>query len=327
MENERSAQRLIRNARVRWAWACGVALLIAAGCDSSLQTKSEKKSTLLARVNGEPITEADVRAHFMSRGYEEDPRKSGKTVPRVLLEQLVERRLLLQRFRERGEYVSEGKVRRFVEFIRRQYVAEDAKAVMKEQGVDEEQWLQHMRETLEIEQLLEMEVYSKLKVSDSEIEDYYNRNKEKFRVGRRWRVRQIVVGSAKMAQKLRKLVLEGKSFASLAQQHSIGPERGEGGDVGYFQKGELPENIENVVESLKLGEVSRVVRSPAGFHLLEVSERRLPYQRTLESVKDDIKKRLLADKGRARLEDWLGELKRNAKIKYYWGNFENAASG
>lgn len=327
MENERSARRLIRGGRTRWAWACWVALLVATGCDSSLQTKSEKEGVLLAQVNGEPITRKDVRAHYMARGHHEMEGKAEISISRVLLDQLVERRLLLQRFRETGEYVSEGKVKRFVEFIRRQYGRVDLNTIMKEQGVDEESWVKAMRETLEIEHLLEKEVYSKLKVSDSEIEDYYNLNKEKFRVGKRLRVRQIVVSSAKLASRLRKLLLEGKSFASLAQEHSIGPESSVGGDLGYFQQGELPENIENVVESLKLSEVSRIVRSPAGFHLLEVSERRLPFQKTLASVKENIKKRLLADKGRTRLESWLGELKRNAKIKYYPENLENVVSG
>ena len=327
MGNVRRARRLMRGGLTRWTWICWVALLVAAGCDSSLQAKREKKDVLLAQVNGEPITREDVRAHFMASEYQEAPRKAEQSIPRVLLEQLVERRLLLQRFRETGEYVSERRVRRFVEFIRRQYGDQDLKAIMKEQGIDEESWLKTMRETLEIEHLLEREVYSKLKVSDSEIEDYYNRNKGKFRVGRRWRVRQIVVSSTKMALQLRKFILEGKSFAALAQEHSIGPERDVGGDLGYFQQGELPENIENVVESLKLGEVSRVVKSPVGFHLLEVSERRLPFQKTLASVRDDIKKRLLADKGRTRLEGWLGELKRNAKITYYPENLENVVSG
>ena len=327
MENERSARRLTRGGRTRWAWACWVALLIAAGCDSSLQTKSEKKGVLLAQVNGEPITRQDVRAHYMARGQQEMEGKAEISISRVLLDQLVERRLLLQRFRETGEYVSEGKVKRFVEFIRRQYGQVDLNTIMEEQGIDEESWVKTMRETLEIEHLLQKEVYSKLEVSDSEVEDYYNLNKEKFRVGRRLRVRQIVVSSAKLASRLRKLLLEGKSFASLAQKHSIGPESSVGGDLGYFQQGELPENIENVVESLKLNEASRVVRSPAGFHLLEVSERRLPFQKTLASVKENIKKRLLADKGRARLESWLGELKRNAKIKYYPENLENVVSG
>ena len=327
MGNVRRARRLMRGGLTRWAWICWVALLVAAGCDSAFQTKRDKKDALLAQVNGEPITREDVRAHFTVRRYQVAPGKSEKSIPRVLLDQLVERRLLLQRFRETGEYVSEGKVRRFVEFIRRQYGDQDLKAIMKEQGVDEELWLKTMRETLEIEHLLEREVYSKLKVSDSEIEDYYNRNKGKFRVGRRWRVRQIVVSSTKMALRLRNLILEGKSFAALAQEHSIGPSRAVGGDLGYFQQGELPENIESVVESLGLGEVSRVVKSPAGFHLLEVSERRLPFQKTLASVRDDIRKRLLADKGRARLEGWLGELKRNAKITYYLENLENVVSG
>ncbi len=327
MRTDRIETRLISGGRIRKVFICWMVLLVAAGCDSSLQTKSENREVLLVQVNGEAITDQDVRAHFMADRNPAAMEKVEKPFPRVLLDQLVERRLLLQRFRDSGEYVSEGRVRRFVEFVRRQYDGLDMKSIMKEQGLDEESWLKTMRETLEIEHLLEKEIYSKLEVSDAEIEDYFNRNREKFRVGKRWRVRQIVVDSAKMATRLRKLILDGKSFAALAQEHSTGPERDVGGDLGYFQRGELPENIESVVESLKLGEVSRLVRSPAGFHLLEVSERRLPFQKTLASVKDDIKKRLLAEKGRARLAGWLGELKRNAKIKYYRKNLENIVSG
>ena len=209
MEDERGARRLRRGGLTWWVWVCLAAPLIAAGCDSSLQTRSETKDTLLAQVNGEPITSRDVRAHFMAGGAYEIAGKAGKPIPKVLLEQLVERRLLLQRFRETGEYVSEGKVRRFVEFIRRQYGDQDLSAIMKDQGIDEESWLKTMRETLEIEHLLDREVYSKLEVSDSEIEAYYKRNKKKFRVGRRLRVRQIVVSSVKMANRLRKQILGG----------------------------------------------------------------------------------------------------------------------
>ncbi len=280
---------------------------------------------MVAKVNGDPITVEDVRAHFLSRP--EASTRAETPLPRVLVEQLVERRLLLQRFRETGEYVSEGRVRRFVEFIRRQYGGEDMDAVMREEGIDEAAWRKTMRETLEIEMLLEKEVYRGIRVLDEEVEEYYARNREKFRVGRRWRVRQIVVASDKMAAELRKRILDGESFASLAREHSIGPEREDGGDMGYFERGELPRNIEEVVESLASGEVSRVVRSPTGHHLLEVSERRLPMQQTLASVREKIRSRLLADKGRARLESWLEELRRKANIQYYWENLANVASG
>ena len=328
MENRMGAQRPKRGGRIRWAWVCWGVLLFAAGCDFLPQTRSERKDSLLAQVDGEPITRQDIRMHFMVHSDREMAAgKAEKPVSKVLLERLVERRLLLQRFREIGEYVSEGKVRRFVEFVRGQYAGQDLKTVIEAQGLNEELWRKTMRETLEIEHLLEREVYSKLKVSDSEVEDYYNSNREKFQVGRRWRIRQIVVSSAKMASRLRRLILKGKSFAALAQEHSIGPARSDGGDLGYFQQGELPANIESVVKSLKRGEVSRVVRSPAGFHLLEVSERRLPIQKSLASVRGNIRKRLLAEKGRVRRKGWLGELKRNAKIKYYMENLENVASG
>jgi len=308
------------------AWAARLCLavpLALAGCDSPLRTGSGGE--LVAEVNGEPITREDVRAHLMARGGRAGA--AGGSASRVPVEQLVEKRLLLQRFRETGEYVSEGRVERFVEFVRRQYGGRNLDAVMKEEGIDRERWLRAMRETLEIEQLLEREVYSGLSVSEAEIAAYYERNREEFRVGRRWRMRQIIVGSRKVASELRKRILDGESFASLARRHSRGPGRDAGGDLGYFERGELPENIEGVVKSLKQGGTSRVFKSPLGFHLLEVSERRLPSLRTLASAREDIRKRLLAEKGRERLKDWIGKLRRSANIQYHWENLENGASG
>ena len=328
MADEGIARRLIRRRGMRLARVCLPSLLVLAGCDAALQAGGGKKEAPVAEVNGEPITREDARALFPARGKREGSGEAGNFPPRALVEQLVERRLLLQRFRETGEYVSEGKVRRFVDFIRHQYGgARKLGEAMKAEGIDRERWLKTMRETLEIELLLEKEVYSGLKVPESEIAAYYDRNKEKFRVGRRWRIRQIVVGSRKKASALRKRILDGESFASLAQKHSLGPERDAGGDLGYFEKGELPEDIENVVQSLKPGERSRVFRSPLGFHLLEVSERRLPSLRTLASARESIRKRLLLEKGRARLEGWLGELKRSANVQYHWENLENGLSG
>lgn len=316
MKSGRAARRLIRRGGGWAARLCLAAPLALAGCDSALQGGD----ALVAEVNGEPITRADVRAHLMAGG------RRGGAASRAPVEQLVEKRLLLQRFRETGEYVSEGRVERFVEFVRRQYGGQDLDAVMKEEGIDREQWLKAMRETLEIELLLEREVYSGLSVSEAEIAAYYERNREKFRVGRRWRIRQIIVGSRKVASELRKRILDGESFASLARRHSRGPERDAGGDLGYFERGELPENIESVVKSLKRGGTSRVFKSPLGFHLLEVSERRTPSLRTLASAREDIRKRLLAEKGRERLEGWIGELRRSANIQYHWENLENGAS-
>ncbi|MBI3128254.1 MAG: peptidyl-prolyl cis-trans isomerase [Candidatus Tectomicrobia bacterium] len=299
-----------------------------AGCGEDSSPGAALFGELLAEVNGEPITVGDLRAALMADGKHmlSSAQRRGEAL-RSLLEQMVERRLMLQRFRESGEHVDEGQVRAYVEAVARQYGPEGFDAVLREDKIDREKWVQTVRETLEIEQLLGREIYSKLSASEEEVRAYYARNRERFRVGRRWRVRQIVAGTEEAAEKLRARLLQGASFEQVARSESQGPERARGGDLGFFESGELPESIEAVIKYLDEGEVSRVVGSPSGYHLFQVTERRSAGIRPLESVREEIMGELLSQKGREQIERWLASLKEKASIRYHWRNLDHVPLG
>lgn len=297
------------------------------GCDEGPSPGGASSTDVLAEVNGESITVGDLQAVLMVDGKRAlSAQRSGEAL-RNLVEQMVERRLMLQRFRESGEHVDERQVRSYVEAIARQYGPTGFDTLLREEKINRDKWVQAVRETLEVEQIIEREVYSKLNVPEEEVRAFYTRNRDRFRVGRRWRVRQVVSKSRDEAERLRAKLLQGASFDLLARQESQGPERGRGGDLGFFESGELPESIEAMVKYLGEGEISRVVASPSGYHLFQVTERRSAGIRPMESVREEIVGELLSQKGREQLDRWLASLKEKAAVRYYWRNLDHVPLG
>ncbi len=190
-----------------------------------------------------------------------------------------------------------------------------------------EQWKKALRETFEIEQVLEREVYSRIKIGDEEIARAYQKSPERYRIGRRWRVRQIVVGSEEEAKRLRGRIVDGVPFSRLARQVSLGPESQKGGDMGLFTEGQFPERVEKVIRNLKEGEISGVVQTSSGFHLFQVTETRSGGIQHFQAVRDEIRSELTAEKSRELLKRWLARLKKKSEIRYYWRNLNERAAG
>ncbi len=301
------------------------AVMFLAGCDSS---PASKKGGVVVTVNGSPITREDVRAVMLTRSGA--GRLSGEEggVVRALVEELVERQLILQHARLDGGFVEEARVKALIQVIVSQYgSAENLDKVLIDEGIDKEKWKKAVRETLEMEQVLEKEMYSKVKVLENEARRYYEQNKEAFRLGKRWRVRQIVVATEEEARSLRARIISGVPFVRVARESSIGLESDRGGDMGLFSLGQLPENVEGVVRNLKEGELSRVIGTSSGFHVFQVTERRSGGVPPFSAVRDEIHTRLQAEKGRESMKEWISDLRSKANIRYYWRNLNDRAAG
>ena len=140
-------------------------------------------------------------------------------------------------------------------------------------------------------------------VSSKEIEDYYQNNKEKFGQPKRVKVRHILIkaeaqdkqdkeGSAKAKQKaesIREEAAKGKGFAQLAKQYSEDPgTKDRGGEIGFLSKGMVVPEFEQAAFSMKVGEISSVIQTPYGFHILKVDEIQEASTQPLEKVRDQI---------------------------------------
>ncbi len=309
-----------------WAAFAAVFVVVLSGCDSKPKSSGKSAGVILAEVNGDPITQKEVRAALMLKGADA-PTKQDESLWRTLVEELVERRLILQRSRAVGEFVDEARVQGLIQFIARQYGSSDElDKILNEEGIERKQWQKAVRETLVIEQVLTREVYSKIQLPEKSIQDFYKKNTNRYRVKKRWRVRQIVVRAEDEARRLRKQILGGVPFSKVVREKSIGPNRDRDGDMGFFTSGELPSAIEKLVSNLKGDSLSRVVQTSSGYHLFQVTERRSGGIQPFREVRETIHSELIADLGRKKFRKWLLGLKKKSVIHYFWRNLQYVAA-
>jgi peptidyl-prolyl cis-trans isomerase D len=139
-----------------------------------------------------------------------------------------------------------------------------------------------------------------IQITPKELEDYYQNNREKFTQPRQVKVRHILIRAEtkdteatakarKKAESIREEAVKGKDFAQLAKQYSEDPgTKDHGGDLGYLTRGQLVPEFEQEAFSLKVGEISKVIQTPYGFHILKVDDIQEAKVEPLEKVKDQI---------------------------------------
>jgi parvulin-like peptidyl-prolyl isomerase len=172
-----------------------------------------------------------------------------------------------------------------------------------------------------IQKYLYFTLYNHISVSDNEIRLYYNKNKSEFVKNDEVLLHQIFVKDKDKSTQIRGTLknFPGR-FAETARNQSEAPEAEKNGIMGYYERGTLPQEMENVVFSLKINEISPVVESPYGFHIFKVTKRKTKRTMYLSAVRDEIKKKILADKMRTAFNGFLDNLRANTRIKIEYQN-------
>ncbi len=123
-----------------------------------------------------------------------------------------------------------------------------------------------------------------------------------------------MVATEEDARKVVELLLAGTDFATLAREKSTAPEAEHGGDLGYFAMGEMPAEF-NVVFGLPKGGISGIVKSPYGFHVFKLEEKRRAGRIGLDEVSQSIAEKLRREKEDMRYKQWLKELRSRTKFE------------
>lgn len=242
---------------------------------------------------------------------------------RDLLTQLIEKRLVLQEAKRKGVRLSDSELEMALRDIeeRNQFPSRDAlKNAIAQENLSWEQYVKDLENQLMLLKLMNREVDTHIVLTADEIQAYYDAHPEKFKLPGRIRLKQVLLripeGASREAverlqQKAEKVASEAKSgedFERLVLEYSEGPERRQGGDLGYFQKGELTPDIDRVVFGLKEGTISPLIKSRLGFHLFQVQEAKEPERQPFEKVKKEIEEQLLGEKREGLRKRWLDEL-------------------
>jgi peptidyl-prolyl cis-trans isomerase SurA len=288
-----------------------------------------------ATVNGEVVTLQELeqrsgdewrRANTSPPGPERD--RAVALALRRAFDQVVAEKLFHSQAVALQLEVTDEQVNAAIEDIKKRNNADDKMLdqMLSEQNMTRATFREQIRGQLESYNVLSAKVRSKVKLTDDDVKNYYQKHPGEFAGEQELHVRHILlplaedaapmeVGRALMlGEKVRERLAGGEPFAEVAKAVSQAPNAAEGGDLGWLRRGTMQRSLEDVVFALKDGEVSKLVRAGPGLHLLKVEERRTGGGRSFEQAKDEIRDRLSMEQTQAYREQYLGELRRDAVI-------------
>ncbi|GAB6267439.1 MAG: peptidylprolyl isomerase [Smithella sp.] len=175
--------------------------------------------------------------------------------------------------------------------------------------------------------LLRREIKSKVIVTDEEIGEYYNKNRQDYEGKETVRIKQLLLlippnaDSAAIAKvrtgamQLHKSVMAGESFDLLIVKYSQGPAAAQGGDVGFVGRGTIIPEVEKVAFSLPVGQISEVIESGVGFHIIQVVDKKGAGLKPITAVREEIKTKIEDEKLDKKFEEWIASIRAKAHIE------------
>ncbi|MEW6615692.1 MAG: peptidylprolyl isomerase [Thermodesulfobacteriota bacterium] len=302
----------------------------------SLKTIAETIDKVVAIVNGEVITltELNEAVNFILKdtegiinfdGAEKDPAE----IKRKVLDRLIDNKLIEQEVKRVRIVVSEREVDNALENMQKENSISKEELVKKleSRGLSLEKYKEQIRQGMEKMMLVNREIKSRIVVNEDELKNYYTDNMDSFRMVTEVRVQHILLpippnaDEAKIKdvyEKARDLLVKlgnKEDFGKLAKMYSQDTSSDSGGDMGWFKKGEVTPFLEKVVFSLKVGEVSDIITSSLGLHIVKLMDRKEGGVRPFEEVKDEIKDTIYAKRVEKEFKEWFERLRKKSFIK------------
>lgn len=273
---------------------------------------------VLAMVNGKSIKEDDLRYRLMLYQYPLDLSKDKaifKSLKKEVLDEMIRRRAIIDWGAKNGITLNPQEQSQAITKAKRGYTEKEFDFMLEQKGASLATWSGMISETAAVEKILKESVYKKIQVKENEINSYYNKNIDSFKVGERAHVRQIVTDSKEKADLIRAKLLQGENFAQMAIQYSISPDRAQGGDLGYVAKGTFPKEFDETCFKLKRGEVSPVIKTAYGFHIFKLIDLKPKGVLELNEVLNRIQAELLKQKIVQTTEPWIEKVLKESVIQ------------
>ena len=204
---------------------------------------------------------------------------------------------------------------------------EDFAKAMKDMDMEEKDLRDYTRRDLIITNFIEKSIVTAVKVSEEDARKFYDQNPDKFTRSETVKASHILLGvdekataeekkaAKEKAEKLRKELAGGADFAALAKGNSTCPSSQQGGDLGYFGKGQMVPAFEKAAFALKPGEISDVVETQFGYHIIKLTEKKAPEKVDFNEVRPRIEEYLKNQKIVAAVSAYLEEARKSAKIE------------
>jgi foldase protein PrsA len=255
----------------------------------------------VATVNGEPISQAAFQT-----------RLEASPVARQVLQQMVQDTLIEQYAKNNNISVSDADVAAREEQLKANFPAGSWDEMLKARGLTEDDVRSALREQLILDKALAKDVT----ITPAQIQSYFNKNHAAFDTPEQVTARHILVPNLATANKVEAALKSGGNFATLAKQYSIDPgSKDKGGDLGTFRRGQMVPAFDKVAFSAPVGAISAPVKSPFGYHIIQVTARTPGQKATLASATDRITDMLRQQQESPLIQPFLQNLQQKANIQ------------
>jgi peptidyl-prolyl cis-trans isomerase C len=305
---------------------------------------------VLATANGTEITraqvdelvqprleriEAQAKARKLSQEYIDGARKrlNEQALQAVIMETLVDEQIKLHNIVVTDQQI-EDHVAKLA--ARENMTVDDLKALIKSRGKTYEQWKKDMNfeKVLAVTALAKMAQTVPAEVNETDARDYYEQNKQRYEQPEQVRASHILISvekgpgidpnvadadARKKAEQILARVKAGEDFAALAKEYSTGPSGPSGGDLGFGERNTWVKPFSDAAFALQPGQVSGVVKTRFGYHIIKVTDRKEARTLAFEEVKDAILNMLQARQEMKMTTDYLDSLMKSARITYAEG--------
>lgn len=326
----------MRTVAGKWVSIFALAILVTWSNSGVLASEKNIKDGKAAKVNGSVITmqtllwELDRAEKRLAKKGKTLTADEVNTLKTQILENLIDFELLYQESEKKGVTVEDKEIKDQVDKLRSAYPSEEAfLKELKDQNFSVDTLRSLTRKGLIVKKFIDTYIGKEINVSDEEVKNYYEKNPNLFVSPDQVRASHILITldpkateaeKAKVRKELeviRERAEKGEDFGALAKVFSKGPSATRGGDLGYFPQGRMEPSFEKAAFSLKKGEMSGIVKSSYGYHLIKVTDKRPKAVIPLEIIKPRIKQYLKAVKVQEKIGADVKELKDKAVIERF----------
>ena len=186
---------------------------------------------------------------------------------------------------------------------------------LKVHDIPSDLWENRLKNNLLIKKFINTNFAINSYSNEAKAKNYYEVHKEKFKKGRMVHALHIMLATEEEAKTIYGSIKSGKkSFSELVDTYSLAPDAAMGGNLGYFEVDQMPEEF-NMISKLKKNQISEVITTPYGHHIFKIVDIRDPKQLTFVESKGEIYDQFSRDEQSVTFEKWLIELKNNSNIK------------
>ncbi len=291
---------------------------------------------VVAVVNNEPIllSEVDSKCKYaleqvpasMSLDKAAEERRK---IRLDTLDTIIDETLMQQQIKKHHIEVKDEEVERYISMIKSEHNLTDEQFAMalKQEGMTMESFKARQRKQIEKQKLLGREIQSKLKVSEKDIEQYYRQHYMTEAGSEKVKASHILFSVPpdatkeqqeaiyKKAKEVLAKLRAGADFAEMAKKYSDDPSASTGGDLGWFRRGDMVASFEKAAFSLKKGQVSDLVKTRFGYHIIMVKDRASDKPPALDKVSMEIRRRLTKELEGRLMRNWLDDLRRHSYIE------------